>query len=149
MRQQILLSLLLALGCACSAVAAPMPKLKGVPYPQARASLVAAGYVPVKVLSGNDSCEWNNDVCARFNENLNCAGTGLAPCIFLFQDRVSRRYHIVATIGDFERTKAGLNFDRVKVDAVFPADASYLDDLILETREGKRFRPVQIEATSR
>ena len=71
----------------------PVPRIYGLPYEEARARLIAAGWQPARhhwnyqtaehgLESGNGLYFWEQG----FHEIENASGTGLAHCTFLFRD---------------------------------------------------------------
>lgn len=71
---------------------APVPEIKGLTYHSARQSILAAGWQPVQTHDGADddpdTSSGNGEIFWKkgYVEIEACAGTGVAPCAFLFKD---------------------------------------------------------------
>jgi hypothetical protein len=76
----------------------PLPTFpKRTLYSEARTALLALGYQPVH-LPDADTCDPRYDASRCFPEREACAGTGMAPCNFVW--RRAERVIVVGTIGD-------------------------------------------------
>lgn len=85
----VVASLVVVLGAAVGATAAePLPKLAGQNYGKARTALLRQDWQPV-TLSDADRCMAGDQRCAGRPEMHACAGTGLAPCIFIWRRKAT------------------------------------------------------------
>jgi hypothetical protein len=79
------------------------PDLDNRPYGAARKELIKSGFRPVPIkhsrAEGEDWCGFH-EACTAYPETLNCAGTGMAPCLFAFQRASDRMYVVVGTVGE-------------------------------------------------
>lgn len=86
---------------------AKLPRVLDLTYHKARPKLLAAGWQPFRTIHHNSA---DTDTNTRFGngeefwkkgyrEIENCAGTGLAPCSFLFEDVYGNRLR-VTTAGE-------------------------------------------------
>ncbi len=77
-----------------------VPNTEGLPYSQARLEIISSGWSPVQTLDneeplGMERVFWNYD----YKEVHSCAGTGISPCVFFFQDNCLN-YLMVNTAGE-------------------------------------------------
>jgi len=81
---------------------AKLPIITNLPYPKARTRLLAARWRPVQTLpnsagagnvalSGEGYSLWRRG----YREIAGCAGTGVAPCVFNFQDAYGNKLQVV------------------------------------------------------
>ena len=88
-----------------STVHARIPKIAGLTYAKARKALLAQGWRPLRTKPANaanvasadpDLTAGNGPVFWRrgYVELESCAGTGLAPCAFLFKDAHGNRLRL-------------------------------------------------------
>lgn len=85
----VVTSLVVILGTVVGVAAAePLPKLAGQDYGKARAALLRQDWQPV-TLPDADRCMASDQRCAGRPEMHACAGTGLAPCIFIWRRRAT------------------------------------------------------------
>lgn len=83
-RSFLSLAALLAL-CASASAMAALPRFpKGQDYGRTRKALLAQGWAPLH-LPGADPCRPGDRRCAGRPEMFACAGTGVAPCLFLWR----------------------------------------------------------------
>lgn len=74
---------------AVGAIAAEsLPKLAGQDYGKARAALLRQGWQPV-TLPDADRCMAGDKRCAGRPEMHVCAGTGMAPCVFVWRRKAT------------------------------------------------------------
>jgi hypothetical protein len=80
-------------------------------YTSVRSALISHGFQPIR-LKHDESVELfcYNDFCKRYPEALNCAGTGLNPCTFVYFLKTKRKYLIVNTHGEVALTVTGLHW---------------------------------------
>lgn len=87
-------------------VARAAPDLVSKPYDVARALLLRSGFKPVPLKHNEDLHSDEVDYfcadgfCERYPEALNCTGTGLNPCMFVYASTDKGRYFIVVTRGE-------------------------------------------------
>lgn len=87
---------------------APPHFAKGSPYKSARAALIGMGYAPLAQQHPRPSyyCGTNAeepgepDLCAIYPEVVDCGGTGIRPCLFLFERKSDRKRLAVTTYGE-------------------------------------------------
>jgi hypothetical protein len=93
---------------ATGAQAATRPKIKpGTPYPEARARLIAAGFVPVRILRNGPSCGGAEAPCR--NEKLLYGGIREPWSQWLFARRADDALFIVWTGEGVRPSSAGLD----------------------------------------
>lgn len=81
-RSVLSLAALLAL---CASAMAALPRFPtGQDYGRARKALLAQGWAPLR-LPGADQCRPGDRRCTGRPEMFACAGTGVAPCLFLWR----------------------------------------------------------------
>ena len=92
-------TVLLALGCVhinAQAQAIPVVGL-GTPYGQVRAALQKEGWTPVRQ-TADPHDYMGADLRKRgWNEVQVCAGTGRAPCVFVWKNRQGKELEVVTT----------------------------------------------------
>ena len=139
----IFLGWLFATGAAPAEPKAPNIKTE-TPYPIARQQLLSQGFDPVPIVDRgqhNPTCDYADPdpMCRTYPELLNCSGTGLGYCEFLFRRRADGKFWIIVTKGD-----AGLppdvDFRRVTFDNDGPAQKSDLEGLVVRKADGRRMR---------
>lgn len=93
--------------------AEPLPNLRDIPYPVARSELAALGYAPIRVARRASwmGCPYPDD-CRRYPELLQCSGTGIALCDFVFRKRRTGKYVFVTTYGEELRRVHSLSYAR-------------------------------------
>lgn len=93
--------------------AKPLPNLRDIPYPAARSKLASLGYAPIRVTRRAlwMGCPYADD-CRRYPELLQCSGTGIALCDFVFRKRQTGRYVLVTTYGEEQRRVHSLSYAR-------------------------------------
>jgi hypothetical protein len=96
---RVALGLLSALLIAPAATAAPLPRLSGQIYDQARAKMIRLGYRPVRFLRTEDGCLLDKS-CKQYPELLGCWPTGPAHCQFAFKSPDDAKYLVVTTRGE-------------------------------------------------
>ena len=93
-------------GGPAPAVASTAPAIaEDAPYAEARAKLIAEGFSPLaqprtgdEIFCGADGGE--ADLCLLYPEVQDCAGSGVRPCLFIFERRADGRHLEVATYGE-------------------------------------------------
>ena len=83
------------------------PDLRSKSYDAARALLLKSGFGPVALKHHSDDYFCEDGFCKRYPEALNCAGTGLSPCQFVFSSKDKKGYFIVDTQGETRLTVSG------------------------------------------
>jgi len=97
MRAAIVAMAMMASGAAWGAERLPsFPK--NTDYREARRSLIALGYTPVKMPDA-DTCMKGDGRCEGFPEMTSCSGTGLGYCLFTWKSRTDALIEIV-TVGE-------------------------------------------------
>jgi hypothetical protein len=83
------------------------------PYDVARSLLIRSGFEPIK-LKHDESVDLfcGDDFCKLNPEVLNCAGTGLNPCMFVYLSKNKKGYFIVDTHGEARLTVTGTHWAR-------------------------------------
>ena len=78
------------------------PNVVGMPYGEARELILKEGWVPVDTWEHRNKRGYTQEVHDNFyKEVLDCAGTGLTPCIFYFENPDDFYYLEVITQGQF------------------------------------------------
>lgn len=88
-----------------TAFAADLPISKDMPYSDARDALETAGWEPVEQGGGAERCSGQAEICATYPEVEGCAGTGVAPCAFVFSQ--GGKMLTVQTVGESEPVVSG------------------------------------------
>lgn len=83
------------------------PKIKGMEYGEARKQIIAAGWKPIKTRTYSYQSNYIDSLEAKFPEINDCAGSGLAPCIFYFENPDDYYYLKVVTLGQFFQDNDG------------------------------------------
>ena len=80
-------ALALALFLAAPAIAHQKPLSIGQPYAEARAGLVASGWVAQSFPQDTAEfrCSYRTEICTTFPEAEMCYGTGIGACGFVFE----------------------------------------------------------------
>lgn len=93
---------------------AKLPAVYGLTYHKARKKLLAAGWQPFSTIhhnkantdpnisSGNGKIFWN----MGYSEIESCAGTGLAPCAFLFKDAYGNKLRVTTAGEEYAKQKS-------------------------------------------
>jgi hypothetical protein len=74
--------------------------LIGQPYDVVRTKLRELGVEPLVILPRQQDYGCPGDLCRRYPEQLNCAGTGVNPCRFGFTDVKKGINYTIITVGD-------------------------------------------------
>ncbi len=93
---------------------AKLPAINSLTYHKARPKLLAAGWQPFPTIRHNDA-DKNQDTAygngkifwrKGYWEIEACAGTGLAPCTFLFKDVYGNKLRVATAGEEFPKQKA-------------------------------------------
>ena len=82
-----------------AAAAAPLQRLSGQIYDQARAKMIRLGYRPVRFVRTEDGCLLDKS-CKRYPELFGCSPTPPAHCQFAFKSPDGTKYLVVTTRGE-------------------------------------------------
>ena len=113
----------------------------GVAYRTARQALIRQGFIPAKILAqdfGSKKCGGAEAACGAFPEELQCTAAGTRHCAFLYRQRATGRYWIVATIGD-EGVPPDVDFGQLRCCGYRPAGEYYLDGMTIMRPDGRPF----------
>jgi len=75
------------------------------PYQQVRAALIKEGWRPVRQQQEEFDSMANEHKQLGWTEVKSCAGSGLAPCIFIWQNKQGKRLEVV-TVGESPKFNA-------------------------------------------
>lgn len=70
------------------------------PYQAVRAELIRRGILPLNRRHAADDPLCADGFCKKYPEVVDCAGTGLSPCLFAFKAKGANRYYAVTTVGE-------------------------------------------------
>ena len=86
-------------------------KLRLKSYEAAKSLLIKSGFKPVPLKHNKDTdffCE--EGFCQKYPEAINCSGTGLSPCRFVFFSKEKNAYFIVDTRGETRLAVTGTHW---------------------------------------
>ena len=91
------------------------PNVLGLDYKEARRTIIAEGWKPVYAKNNEMYGGYVDFVSAEYPEVYDCAGTGLVPCIFFFNNPDDNYYLKVTTAGQFDDNYSGGKITFVEV----------------------------------
>lgn len=101
---------------------AKLPSIYSLTYHKARPKLLADGWQPFATIHHNKAGQ-NSDISygngaifwkKGYSEIESCAGTGLAPCSFLFRDAYGNKLRVVTLGEEIPKSKAFARIDNYK-----------------------------------
>ncbi len=90
------------------------PNILGLDYKQARKTIIAEGWKPVGA-KNNGIGGYVNFVSSKYPEVYDCAGSGVVPCMFFFDNPDDNYYLKVTTAGQFDDNYNGGKITSVEV----------------------------------
>jgi hypothetical protein len=119
MRFVLSLLAVIVLAVAAPAAAKPAVKIAQRPYDHVRAELSRNGFRPVRLKHNRSDLLCDDGFCVRYPEVVDCAGTGIRPCLFAFVRTADHKYFMVGTHGE----------DRLIADRMWPARDMDIHDI--------------------